>query len=149
MKLGEVRKFETFQVTGIAVRTSNKDGKSAQDLGKLWQRFMQEGIAEKVSRSSGPEVYSLYTEYEGGHMDDYTAVIGMRTPLGSPADTGLQNFIVEAGGFQEVPVEGEIPQGVMDTWQAIWQSGIARNFITDFEVYSDQGVTIHLGIATT
>ncbi|MBT0526984.1 effector binding domain-containing protein, partial [Riemerella anatipestifer] len=37
-----------FKVIGISTRTTNKDNKSKEDLGKLWGQFYAENIFEKI-----------------------------------------------------------------------------------------------------
>ncbi len=37
-----------FKIIGISIRTTNQDGKSAQDLGQLWGKFYKDDISSKI-----------------------------------------------------------------------------------------------------
>ncbi|MCD4771860.1 MAG: hypothetical protein K8R41_00585 [Bacteroidales bacterium] len=39
-----MKKIECFKIIGISTETTNENGKSAKDLGKLWGRFYSENI---------------------------------------------------------------------------------------------------------
>ena len=71
-------KLEAFTVVRIAVKTTNKNGQSATDIGALWQKIMGEGIIEKIPNKIDYAVYSVYTEYEGDYTKPYTTVLGCK-----------------------------------------------------------------------
>jgi predicted transcriptional regulator YdeE len=43
-----VQNLDEFNVIGISVRTSNKDGNARKDIGGLWKRFMSEGLMNNI-----------------------------------------------------------------------------------------------------
>lgn len=45
---------------GIGVRTTNENGQSAKDIGALWNKFMSEGILDKIPNKIDNTIYSIY-----------------------------------------------------------------------------------------
>ncbi len=70
--------IETFTVIGIAVRTTNKNGQSAKDIGALWNKFMSEDILSQIPNKIDNTIYSIYTEYEGDYTQPYTTILGCK-----------------------------------------------------------------------
>ncbi|HJP64383.1 MAG TPA: effector binding domain-containing protein, partial [Mucilaginibacter sp.] len=54
---------EKFYIAGIAVKTINKNDRSSQDIGSLWERFMSENIMEKIPGKLSDDIYCVYTDY--------------------------------------------------------------------------------------
>ncbi len=71
-------KIEPFKVIGIAVRTTNENGKSAQDIGQLWGKFMSEGISDKIPNKINDTIFSIYTNYESDHTKPYDTILGCK-----------------------------------------------------------------------
>jgi len=46
-----------FKIIGIAVKTTNKDNQSAQDIGKLWQQFYVENLFDKIPKKLSNDIY--------------------------------------------------------------------------------------------
>ena len=44
----EIVELEEKIVEGIAIKTSNQDAKSIQDIGETWQKLFVNGIYEKI-----------------------------------------------------------------------------------------------------
>ena len=42
-----------FNIIGISVETTNENGKSVEDIGKLWEQFYSEGISDKIPNKIG------------------------------------------------------------------------------------------------
>ncbi|MGI9825445.1 GyrI-like domain-containing protein, partial [Riemerella anatipestifer] len=64
-----------FKVIGISTRTTNKDNKSKEDLGKLWGQFYAENIFEKIPNKVSDEIFSIYTDYKSNYTEEYTTII--------------------------------------------------------------------------
>jgi predicted transcriptional regulator YdeE len=62
------QKIEPFKIIGIAVHSTNQDGKSIKDLGDLWSRFYSETIMSKIPNKIDETIYAIYTDY----ASDYT-----------------------------------------------------------------------------
>ncbi len=59
-----MEQLESFKIIGISVETTNENGKSAMDLGELWERFYAENIMAQVLNKEGEDIYAIYTDYE-------------------------------------------------------------------------------------
>lgn len=44
----EIVELEEKIVAGIRIKTTNKDGKSMQDIGRTWQKLFADGIYENI-----------------------------------------------------------------------------------------------------
>lgn len=65
-------------IIGLAVRTTNANGQSAEDLGKLWGQFMSE-VAFKIPNAISEEIIAIYTDYESDYQGSYTAIMGRKS----------------------------------------------------------------------
>jgi len=130
----ENKNLPGFLVTGISVRTTNKDGQSNKDIGDLWTRFMAEGIAGQIPEKLSDDVYCVYTDYESDYMGWYTAVIGCGVSEAVAVD-GLFTAMIPAGNYRVYKPEGEFPASVANTWMQIWEDGAGRAYIADYDLY--------------
>jgi predicted transcriptional regulator YdeE len=129
-----------FNIIGISVRTTNKDGRSATDLGNLWKRFYGEGLSGKIPNRSGNDIYSIYTDYESNYTGAYTAIIGMKVTSLETIPAGMVGKAFPAGNFLQFIAKGPMPGAIMNTWKEIWKKDneLHRKYIYDFEVYGDR-----------
>ncbi len=129
-----------FKIIGISTRTTNKDNKSAQDLGKLWGKFYSENILEKVQNKISNEIISIYTDYKSGYTEDYTAIIGIPVSTFDEIPNGLIGREFQPENFQKFIAKGEIPNAVINAWVDIWQRDekLKRKYTYDFEVYGEK-----------
>ncbi|MDR6300813.1 putative transcriptional regulator YdeE [Mesonia maritima] len=51
--------IENFKIIGIETETTNENGKSAEDLGKLWEQFYGENVPNKIPNKISDEIYSI------------------------------------------------------------------------------------------
>lgn len=138
-----------FKIIGIATRTTNKDNKSKEDLGKLWERFFAENIVENIPNKSSNEILSIYTDYKSDFTDEYTAIIGLKVSTLDEIPNGMIGREFKADNFQKFIAKGEMPKAVLDTWIDIWQRNneLNRKYNYDFEVYGENSeVEIYLSI---
>ena len=63
--------IKSFKVIGVSVRTTNENGQSANDIQALWDKFMSEGVANKIPNKIDGEILSIYTNYESDHTKPY------------------------------------------------------------------------------
>lgn len=59
-----IEQLENFKIIGISIETTNENGKSSEDLGKLWEQFYSENIPNLINNKEGDEIYSIYTDYK-------------------------------------------------------------------------------------
>ncbi len=132
-------KIEPFKVIGIAIRTTNVEGQSAQDMAQLWSRFFAEAIQEKIPNKTDNSLLTLYTNYEGDHMQPYDALIGCRVSSIDEIPEGMVAHSCEGGVYQKYLAKGDITQGVVaQTWFDIWSQKMERSYSTDFEEYGEK-----------
>lgn len=128
--------IQPFYFIGISIRTINENGQAAQDIPMLWDRFMKEGVAEKIPNRIDQEMLSLYTNYDGDHTMPYDTVIGCRTSSIDNIPEGMVGFKFEGGAYQKYSGKGDLMQGlVIKMWHSIWEQSLNRKYTADFEVY--------------
>lgn len=152
-------KLERFSIIGIAVRTSNGNIQQlTQDMQGLWGRFMVENIAGIIPHKLDDNIYCVYTDYEGDHIQPYTALLGCKvttldlTPEMRSANLVGKNFT--DGSYNKYLAKGNLMEGaVFAKWQEIWSMDLKRSYTADFEIYgakaqniADAEVEIFIGV---
>lgn len=131
--------IEPFKVIGIAVRTTNENGQSAQDIGQLWGKFMAEGIAEKIPNKIDASVCSIYTNYQGDQTEPYDTILGCKVSSIEKVPDGMVAQAFDGGTYGKFISKGDLTKGVVfGTWAEIWQKDLDRVFTADFEVYGEK-----------
>ena len=131
--------IEPFIVIGIAVRTTNENGQSAQDIGQLWGKFMAEGIAEQIPNKVDSEVFSIYTNYQGDHTQPYDTILGCKVSSLENIPSGMVGQSFEGGTYGKFVSKGDLTKGVVfGTWTEIWEKNLDRVFTADFELYGEK-----------
>jgi len=127
---------EAFQIIGISVRTTNENGQAASDIPLLWEKFMTEGISEKIPNKISDEVFSIYTNYESDHTKPYDTILGCKVSSFENIPEGMIAQSFEGGTFAKFLSTGNANKGaVYQTWVAIWNTDLDRLYTADFEVY--------------
>jgi len=129
--------IDSFKIIGIETETTNENGKSAEDLGKLWNQFYTEKIPGKIANKKSNEVYSIYTDYESDYTGKYTCVIGLNVNSFDQIPNGLIGREFKGGKYQKFVAKGQMPNAILETWQEIWKKDkeLNRKYTADFEVY--------------
>lgn len=134
----EFLKLESFTVVGIAVKTSNENGQSANDIKMLWDRFINENIADRIPNKISNEFYSIYIDNEGDHTQPYLTIIGCKVSDVTNIPNGMIAKTVEGGSYAKIACSGDITKGsVYNDWLKIWALNLDRNFKADFEIYGE------------
>ena len=132
-------KIQPFKVIGIAVRTTNENGQSAQDIGQLWGKFMSEQIADKIPNKLDGNVFSIYTNYQGDHMQPYDTILGCKVSSLEDIPVGMVGQAFDGGTYGKFVSKGDLTKGVVfGTWTDIWQKDLNRVFTADFEIYGEK-----------
>lgn len=147
-------KIEPFKVIGIAVRTTNENGRSAQDIGQLWGKFMSERIAEKIPNKIDDSIFSIYTNYQGDHTQPYDTILGCKVSSLEQIPKGMVGQSFDGGTYGKFIAKGDLTKGVVfGTWTDIWNKNLNRVFTADFEIYgkkaqnpTDAEVEIFVGL---
>ncbi len=129
-----------LKIIGVAVRTTNKGGQSAQDIGKLWGQFYSENLLEKIPNKLSNDIYSVYTDYKSDYQDEYTTIIGLQVSSLDTVPGGLMGRQFPAENFEVFTAKGQMPEAVTDVWLDIWQrdSELQRKYTYDFELYGEK-----------
>ncbi len=134
----------SFTVVGIAARTSNS---SVHEIGALWKRFYETGVAGQIASCVDDLIYSIYSDYESDHTGGFTVLIGCAVPEIAPVPEGMSKKTVSAGKYAVFPAAGELPESVVKAWSSVWNTPLDRVYNTDFERYQKDGaVTLHVGV---
>ncbi len=132
-------KIPSFSVIGIAMRTTNENGQSSQDIPQLWHNFMSEKIIEKIPHKIDNSIYCIYTEYEKDHTKPYTTIIGCKVSTLESIPEGMIGKTCKEENYTKFLAKGNLQQGIVyNEWIKIWNSGISRTFTTDFEIYGEK-----------
>jgi len=129
-----------LKIIGVAVRTTNKDGRSAQDIGKLWGQFYSENLPGKIPNKLSNDIYSVYTDYKSGYQDEYTTIIGLQVSSLDAIPDGLTGRQFPAETFDVFTAKGQMPEAVVNVWLDIWQRDdeLQRKYTYDFELYGEK-----------
>lgn len=148
----EIVELEERVVTGIKIKTTNKDGKSVQDIGITWQKLFADGIYEKIPNKVNGKTIGLYTEYEGDYTKPYTFIAGAEVSQEVQIGGELGSIIIPKGKYAKFIIIGDVQNSVGQAWQEIWNMDLKRKYTCDFEEYQNnlsdmQKQEIHIYIA--
>jgi len=134
------QRLPAFTLIGLRLsgKTSNEDGRSGRDCGRLWQEFEQREIAKRIPNKLSDAVYAVYFDYEGDHTAPFAYFIGCKVHPDAPVPEGLQSLHVPEQDYSKIVARGRMPSCVAEAWRAIWQSDSDRAYGYDFEVYDER-----------
>jgi predicted transcriptional regulator YdeE len=142
-----------MSIIGIELHTDNSEA-GIKKIGEHWQRLHAEHIFKKIPNTKSNNVFALYTDYEGGQRGSYSLILGAEV---TNTDSVPEEMVVKKLPIQKYAVftaKGTMPQALIETWQEIWKSGIARKFSSDFELYDEKSnrgdqseVSVHIAIS--
>ena len=132
-------KIEPFKVIGISVRTTNENGQSAIDIGELWNKFMSEGIVEKIPNKIDNTIFSIYTDYESDYTKPYTTLLGCKVENLNKIPKGMTGTEFKGGSYRKLTAKGDLVKGaVFGEWSKIWEMDLNRKYSADFEIYGEK-----------
>jgi len=129
---------ENFKLVGLKLdkKTFNANGQAAVDCGSLWQKFMSEGVADKVTGKLSTDIYAVYFDYDGDRTNPYSFFIGCKVGHEAVTPEGLDSLNIPIQNYTIITATGKMPECVAATWEEIWKSDINRAYGYDFEVYT-------------
>lgn len=132
-------KIQKFDIIGISVRTTNENGQSAQDIPALWNKFMTEGIQQKIPGKISEEIFCIYTDYEKDHTKPYTTILGCKVESLDFVPENMVGKTIESADYEKIIAKGNLTEGIVyNKWLEIWNSDLNRIFTADFEVYGEK-----------
>ena len=135
----DTQKITSFNIIGIAVRTTNENSQAAKDIPALWNKFMSENMLQQIPNKVDNTIYCMYTEYEKDHTKPYTTLLGCKVENLENIPTGMTGKTVEDGNYIKQTVKGNLMQGVIaNAWIKIWNANFPRLYTADFEVYGEK-----------
>ena len=151
-----------IQVVGFSVRTTNAaEAKGNGEIPKLWNRFFQEHLGDKIPHRVGQSMIVVYSDYASDQNGEYTYLLGAPVDSleGTPKDLTVRT--IPAGSYAVLTTPAGPPQQTLPAiWTKIWgmseaELGGKRSFIADYETYDDfsnpesMQVGIHIGLTPT
>ncbi len=129
---------EGFSVIGIRIKTTNKDEQSAKDIGRLWEQFMSEQIAGKIPNRIDTSILSIYTNYEGDHLQPYDTILGCRVSSLEDIPVGMIGQDFAKSDYVQFHAKGDLTKIIYNTWLEIWEQNLDRTYTADFEEYDEK-----------
>ncbi len=132
-----VSRIRSLKIIGISVRTTNENGQAAQDIGALWNKFMSEGVLDKIPNKINNDIYSVYTDYESDYTKPYTTILGCKVKnIDVAVPNGMVMKDIDDGNYVTFVAKGNLTKGlVYEEWLKIWNSDLERKYTADFELY--------------
>jgi len=131
--------IEPFKLIGLAIRTTNEGQQAAQDIGDLWQRFLDENISVKIPNKVDESIYSLYTNYEGDYTRPYTAMLGCKVSSLDEVPDGMTGQAFDGGLYLKTTTRGDLMNGlIVNHWSRIWDMDLDRAYTADFELFGEK-----------
>lgn len=135
----QIQKIELFKVIGIKIRTTNKNGQSAKDIGSLWAKFLSENIADKIPNKIDRSILSIYTNYQGDYTQPYDTILDCKVSSLNEIPKEMIGQEFNGGEYVKYVSKGSLNKGIVyQTWDKIWKSDLNRAYTADFEVYGER-----------
>ncbi len=131
---------------GREIRASNDDPAA---LGEAWSAFFERGATAGIPGCQGPDVYVVYSDYEGDETQPYSYFIGCEVEADAPVPERMASRVLPDAKFEVFVSEGKQPAALMQTWAEIHAAKIERGFEMDYEVHlSEQPnrVLVYIGV---
>lgn len=135
----ENKAIPSFNIIGIAVRTSNQHNRAAKDIPNLWARFFSDHIIDRIPNKLSHELYCVYTEYEKDHTLPYTTLLGCKVAHLDEIPEDMDGIRIDTQVYHHIEAEGNLNEGIVyKEWLKIWDSDLPRAYSADFEVYGEK-----------
>lgn len=123
----------------LGFKTTNENGKAAEDCGGLWQHFSGSFMAPRIKGKLNKDIYAVYYDYEGDYTKPYAYFVGCPVADDTEVPAGMETITIPEQQYEVVVAKGQMPNCVADAWQKIWKNDtIDRAYGYDFEVYDSK-----------
>ncbi len=137
---------EEFFIVGIEARTTTEKEMSADGIiPQQWQKFMMEGVLQKIPNKADRNIYAVYTDFTNKRYGEYSIVIGARVTDKSQVPAGLVLKTIPAGEYVIFQSDrGPALKVIPAMWKRIRDSedkgqlGYTRTYKADYEVYESE-----------
>jgi len=132
--------IKEFKLIGLALetKTTNENGQSSIDCGKLWQKFTEGKYVDRIPDKLADDIFAVYYNYEGDHTKPFSYFLGCQVKTIENIPEDMEYLVIPDGKYQVFTAIGKMPDCVAKAWNDIWISGIERAYRFDFEVYSEK-----------
>lgn len=129
--------LEHFPVVGVQIRTTNA---RPEEIGKVWERFMKEGIAGQIPDNADSNVIALYSNYASDEHGEYDFLLGAKVKAVSSVAPGMSLKNAPTSRYAVFRAEpGPPAKAVPELWRRIWgeprTAKYTRSYQGDFELY--------------
>lgn len=121
----------------------------ATQIGEVWERFLDENLADDIPERLDDCTVAMYFNYEGDHTQPYMFFLGCEVGDVACVPDGFALRTTPVGEYAEFVAVGEMPQSLIEKWQQIWSMDIKRNFAADYEIHdpaAPNAVAIYVGV---
>jgi predicted transcriptional regulator YdeE len=135
------------KIVGISVRTSY-EAELDSLKGNIFpcvKKYFHENLAAQIPHRLSPgKTYCIYTQYEKGHLGEYTYFIGEEVSSVEGVPSSLKVLTIPAQKYAKFTNgPGSMPDVVKKPWAEIWKMspkelGGTRAFLADFEIYDER-----------
>ena len=140
-----------FTVIGIESRTNNAKEASAEGIiGRLWHRFIDDAMADKIPEKRDSNLYAVYSEYASDHNGEYTFAVGAPVKAKTAAPAGMVLKDIPAGRYAVITTQkGPFPKVIPEAWLEIFkleeERKLNRSYRADFELYDERALDPQTG----
>lgn len=118
------------------IRTNNfTDPEMMKKITDLWT---QVGILDLPEDAT---IYGIYHNYESDFKGDYDLTVAMSSPISTTKIT------LPEEKYEKFSVDPDEENGIVKSWERIWQADLKRKYTFDFEKYNPDGsVEIYIAV---
>jgi predicted transcriptional regulator YdeE len=133
--------MDAFYAVGHEARTTNAREMSGQGvIGKMWSTGVPSASA----------VVAVYSEYASNKDGEYNYLLGSKIAENEKVPRDLTRRKAAAGKYVQLSARENHAGAVIGLWQQVWalesEGKIQRAYKTDFEMYSETGVDLYVGV---
>lgn len=125
-----------MKIIGIATKASNQ---APEKIGAFWHQFFANNISARIPNAISPEIFCLYTDYEGDHAQPYKMIIGHQVSTLENIPAGLEGREFDDTPYDHISLPQGTPEAILKAWQEIWANGRPRAYKLDFQKHNADG----------
>ncbi|MDF2989248.1 MAG: AraC family transcriptional regulator [Eubacterium sp.] len=139
----EVVQLGEKKVAGIQILTTNENGQAMADIGRVWGKFLQQGIYSSIPDKINSKSIGLYTDYEGDFTKPYNFVACCEIGQTEVLPDSMVMKTIPAGAYAKFIVTGQMQKAVGEFWSNLWSMELSRKYSCDFEEYQNNSEDVN------